>query len=286
MRPIWFRNPSVRRSTVRFSLVYLLLIVAASPVVAQDPTPTPNRPMLELLLQAAEAQIMPEATAVPAPPYSIVNALVNGDIPYGRGEDGAFTIGDPDAPITIIEFADWSCPHCQTYRATIDQLLQSYVLAGLAQFEFRMFPTAGGQQTAALGVIAECAALNTEADEGAGLGFWRAYEALYVMAENDEYFAENVLINLSDRLEMDAEALLECAQGIEVPQVAVDLQLAVDIGLTGTPGVLVRYPDAAVDEIAFIELDGVTYNRGGVPLTVLDSVITAANDMPPFMTNP
>jgi protein-disulfide isomerase len=33
-------------------------------------------------------------------------------IPFERLEDGGFVLGDPAAPITIVEFADFLCSHC------------------------------------------------------------------------------------------------------------------------------------------------------------------------------
>gem|GEM_PF-6126817 len=37
-------------------------------------------------------------------------------LPQSRTEDGGFVVGKPEAPITIVEFVDYACPHCQTYR--------------------------------------------------------------------------------------------------------------------------------------------------------------------------
>src|SRR5215211_8687667 len=60
-----------------------------------------------------------------------------------RTDDGAFIIGNPDAPITVIEFADFGCPHCLEYKPTIEQFIRDYVVTDKARFEFRVFPTAG-----------------------------------------------------------------------------------------------------------------------------------------------
>src|SRR5215211_1662360 len=60
-----------------------------------------------------------------------------------RSEDGAFIIGNPEAPITVIEFADFGCPHCLEYKPTIEQFIRDYVVTDKARFEFRVFPTAG-----------------------------------------------------------------------------------------------------------------------------------------------
>lgn len=73
-----------------------------------------------------------------------------------RAEDGGFVLGNPDAKVTIIEFADFGCPHCQEYKPTIDDFIKNYVQTGKAKFEFRIFPTAGGAMTEFAGRIADC----------------------------------------------------------------------------------------------------------------------------------
>ena len=56
------------------------------------------------------------------------------DIPQSRTEDGAFVLGDPDAPVTIVEFADFMCPHCQAYQTTVNRFIEQYVATGQAKF--------------------------------------------------------------------------------------------------------------------------------------------------------
>src|SRR4051794_33993937 len=70
---------------------------------------------LSSFISAAFGLLMPQAPA--ASEASAVTDIYS-DIPQSRTEDGAFVLGDPDAPITIIEFLDWGCPHCQAYKPT------------------------------------------------------------------------------------------------------------------------------------------------------------------------
>jgi protein-disulfide isomerase len=46
--------------------------------------------------------------------------------------------GDPNAPVTIVEFADFQCPYCGVAEATLKQVLEKY--KGKVQFGFRDFP--------------------------------------------------------------------------------------------------------------------------------------------------
>ena len=52
-----------------------------------------------------------------------------------------FFIGDPDAPVTIIEYASMSCSHCADFHNNILQDLKSeYIDSGKVRFVFRDFP--------------------------------------------------------------------------------------------------------------------------------------------------
>ena len=52
-----------------------------------------------------------------------------------------FFIGDPDAPITIIEYASMSCSHCADFHNnTLEDLKTEYIDTGKVRFVFRDFP--------------------------------------------------------------------------------------------------------------------------------------------------
>ena len=52
------------------------------------------------------------------------------EIPQSFTDDGAPVLGDPNAPITIVEFADFMCPHCQEYTETIGRVIEEHVITG------------------------------------------------------------------------------------------------------------------------------------------------------------
>jgi len=50
-------------------------------------------------------------------------------------------MGDPNAPVTIIEYASFTCPHCASFHAQVLPLVkESYIDTGKAKFIFRDFP--------------------------------------------------------------------------------------------------------------------------------------------------
>jgi len=54
---------------------------------------------------------------------------------------GDQVLGDPNAPVTIIEYASMTCPHCAAFEnETFPQLKTSYIDTGKAKLIFRDFP--------------------------------------------------------------------------------------------------------------------------------------------------
>src|SRR6188474_1184283 len=96
------------------------LPVALGYDVKITPTPSGSKPALTATASLADATA--EATLPYENPYA--------DIPFSRTEDGAPVLGNPDAPITIIEFADFACPFCQRYEPTMQEFIQEYVATG------------------------------------------------------------------------------------------------------------------------------------------------------------
>lgn len=53
--------------------------------------------------------------------------------------EGGFRMGNPDAPIKLIEYGSRTCGHCAAFATTGMEPLKAYVTAGKVSFEFRDF---------------------------------------------------------------------------------------------------------------------------------------------------
>lgn len=195
---------------------------------------------------------------------SVSGAINYTELPQSRGDDGAFVLGNPDAPITIIEFADYGCPHCLTYHGTMQEFIQKYVVTGKAKFEYRNFPTAGGDLTRFAAQLQECA---EEQRPGA---FWESYGLLYGYSEGGRY-NRDVGRTLATDLNMNYSDLLTCSS--DASQVTTDINFGRTSQITGTPAVMVRYNDGPAQ---FINYNGQVYNRGSVTIDVLGAVVEQA----------
>ncbi|SFB84320.1 DsbA family protein [Streptomyces aidingensis] len=82
-----------------------------------------------------------------------------------------FAIGAVDAPVVMIEYADFRCGYCgQFARETKPELIRSYVEDGLLRIEWRHTPVLG-EESVALAVASHAAA---EQDR-----FWEFHDAVY-----------------------------------------------------------------------------------------------------------
>jgi protein-disulfide isomerase len=181
-------------------------------------------------------------------------------LPYSRATDGGFVLGNPDAPITIVEFADFGCPHCQEYHVTMEQFVQNYVVPGKAKFEYRIFPTAGGQLSYFTGQLLECA------EEQKPGSFWTGYKLMFDYAFSGRYTQEVGRL-LAQDLGLNYSTLLTCSSS--ATQVQTDINFGEQSGISGTPAVMVRYGNGPAQFIP-------GYDRGGPTYTVLASVADAA----------
>jgi protein-disulfide isomerase len=89
------------------------------------------------------------------------------------GEAEGYLMGDPNAPVTIMEFADFECPACATW-ATVQKadVVQRLIETGQANLRFFDFPlTSIHPNTVAAHTAAACAADQEK--------FWEMHDAIF-----------------------------------------------------------------------------------------------------------
>jgi protein-disulfide isomerase len=65
-------------------------------------------------------------------------------------------LGDPDAPVTIIEYASLTCPHCaEFHNEVLPELKERYIAPGKVRLIYRDFPL--DQTALAAAALAHCA---------------------------------------------------------------------------------------------------------------------------------
>ncbi|MGE5721984.1 MAG: thioredoxin domain-containing protein [Sphingomonadales bacterium] len=85
--------------------------------------------------------------AAPFAPVAAVAAPNGGDWTQTVSitPEGGYRMGNPDAPVKLVEYASYTCPHCAEFSKEATQKLESdYVKSGRISWEFRpfqLFPT-------------------------------------------------------------------------------------------------------------------------------------------------
>ncbi len=58
----------------------------------------------------------------------------------GKTDEGGYRMGNPDAPIKIVEYGSLTCPHCADFaQESAEELRDTFVGSGRVSFEFRNF---------------------------------------------------------------------------------------------------------------------------------------------------
>lgn len=87
-------------------------------------------------------------SVVGALPYSEFQKVINAALANSNARGPAVVstdddpaLGDPNAPVTIIEFSDFECPFCRRFwQETLPQIKAEYIDTGKARFVYRDFP--------------------------------------------------------------------------------------------------------------------------------------------------
>jgi protein-disulfide isomerase len=132
--------------------------------------------------------------------------------------------GPDDAPVTLVEYGDYECPHCG-HAYPIVKLLQKK-FGDRLRFVFRNFPL---RQTHP---FAEAAAETAEF-AGAHRKFWEMHDLLF---ENQRELSQELFPTLARRLKLNPTDLVESLAGGEFAErVQADFSSGVRSGVNGTP---------------------------------------------------
>lgn len=103
-----------------------------------------------------------EKGAVASGPVTPVDPPKDGDwsTVFRETAEGGFLMGNPNAPVQVVEFGSMTCPHCAAFdEEGVKPLVDNYVKSGKVSFEFRNFVRDPFDVAAAL--VARCGGANS-----------------------------------------------------------------------------------------------------------------------------
>ncbi len=145
--------------------------------------------------------------------------------------------GPADAPVTLVEFADFQCPYCASLDSTLRQVLTKY--AAQVRLVYRNFPLVQIHQNAEKAAEAGLCA----ADQG---HFWEMHDLMF---QSQSQLKDIDLKAKAAQLKLDVEAFNSCLDsGQKADKVKQDLYAGASLGVTGTPVLFIngRFVSGAV----------------------------------------
>jgi protein-disulfide isomerase len=151
----------------------------------------------------------------------------------GIAQDGT-SLGDPDAPVTLVEYADLQCPFCAQWSLqTFPELVQEYVRDGRLRIEFRGLSFIGQESEDALR-----AALAA----GAQGKLWNVVDLIYVNqgAENGGWVTDDFLRAVGEAVPgLDVDRMMDERDGSDVTATMDEASAAAQAdAVAGTPAFL------------------------------------------------
>jgi protein-disulfide isomerase len=185
----------------------------------------------------------------------VANATYSSTLLAGIPQHGLL-LGEPNAPVRMVEFADLQCPYCGEFaRQALPQLIVRYVRTGRLSIEFRNLSFIGPDSVRA-GRVAAAAAQQDR--------LWNFIDLMYLNQgkENSGYATDSYLGRLLAKVPgLDVARALHASQE---PQAVAALNAATDAavesGVNATPsfllgrsgGVLRRFEPESLTSEAFI----------------------------------
>lgn len=148
-------------------------------------------------------------------------------------------LGAPEAPVTVVEFADFKCPYCREFALDVfPRLKQEYIDTGKVRFYFINYPFIGSDSTTAALALEAVHAQSPE-------GVWDFIDAVMRNQgdEQQEWATPQLLVQLAREAVPDIDAQ-QLASDLEArryqEEVNADLAIVERLGVRGTPSVYVN----------------------------------------------
>ena len=251
---------AVKKSTFNSIIIGLIVAVAVAAFLAGSYTSNLNQnqiseEVLDEALAKLELKLLQNQLPTKQPAVSVMISADDDPI-----------IGNPDAPITIIEFSDFQCPFCARFHTqTLPLILEEYIEQGKVKLVFRDFPIQSIHPNALpASVAAECANEQDKFIEMHDMLFekqneWNKLEPADTLSLFSQY---------ASNMELEQNAFDSCLTGGKyIEEIKNDLNDGREYGVSGTPGFFVGN-----DQVGYVEL------KGAQPFDSFKKVIDAQLD--------
>ncbi len=168
-------------------------------------------------------KMQPATASLNAPPAS----------PRVRVSGEGYSLGRSDAPLTLVEFADYQCPFCtQFHSRTFPELRKNYIDTGKLRFIIRDLPLDFHNNALQAAQAARCSG-----EQGK---FWEMGDLLSSHAIDLD---PEAIQTYGQQVGLDMQRFRACLdQKVFLPQITKDIAEAKSLGITGTPSFVLGKP--------------------------------------------
>lgn len=150
---------------------------------------------------------------------------------------GEAVLGDPDAPVTLVEYASTTCGHCQAFHAQIfPDIKAKYIDTGKVKLRFVMMPTQPVGIALAGEALARCAGEDRYFDVINTL--FEAQDTL-LSASRDPWLLQQELRGIGEIYGLDKNEVGTCTDNEEIVEMTRAGVKAAPETITGTPSFVV-----------------------------------------------
>lgn len=178
-----------------------------------------------------------------------------------RTQEGGLLVGNPDAPVKVVEFASYTCPACARFAEEgMPELINEYVASGQVAFELRSFVRAAPD--AAMTLLLQC----------------QPEEAALRISEQMFERQQELLGNID---EQEAQRLQSLPEDQQIPALARAMELDTFMARRGMPEA--RFEQCLSDQQALLQIAEQTqsaveqYNVPGTPAFLINGELVDAS---------
>lgn len=227
----------IRELTILFTAL-LVILSACTPA----PSATADLPSVNASTPYPTYTFYPTYTLYPT--YTPLTKATAIPTPTAIASANGLSMGNPDAKVKVIEFADFQCPYCQRYYKQIEPtIVREFIDTNLIYYTYSPMSFLG-QESIDAAEAAYCAN-----DQGK---FWEYRSFLYenLQGENVGSFSEENLVKFAENLSLDISQFTDClTSGQHSADVSNSLDYARKNGITRTPSFLVNEKYTSANEL-------------------------------------
>jgi len=160
-------------------------------------------------------------------------------------KSGSPILGNPDAPITILDFSDFQCPNCGRYVKNTEPILnETYIQTGKASLVYKYFPVVGFDS------MNPALAGQCSHEQGK---FWQFHQLLFANQKpiDSGWVSKDNLKNFASQISgLDKQKFSECLDSERYKDhINKDLEMAKKFQLRATPSFIIANNDGTDPEI-------------------------------------